>query len=34
MVAMEALCETIIRFTHLLVHVVGHDLAGTVKEDG
>jgi hypothetical protein len=32
MVAMTALCETRIRYTRLLVHLVGDDLAGGVEE--
>jgi hypothetical protein len=34
MVAMTTLCVTRIRYFHLLVHLVGSDLAGSVEEGG
>jgi hypothetical protein len=34
MVAMMVMCETRIRYTHLLVQLIGGDLVGGVEEGG
>jgi hypothetical protein len=34
MVAMAALCRTRIRYTRLLFHLIGGDLAGGIEEGG
>jgi hypothetical protein len=34
MVAMAALCRTRVRYTRLLLHLIGGDLAGGIEEGG